>query len=235
MSGHSHWATIKRKKEANDQQRGREFSKVSREILLAVSLGGGVIDPDKNVRLRAAIEKAKEVNMPKDNIKRLLDKIKEKKEQVSEVAYEALLPHNVTAIIKTATDNPRRTQTDIKIILDKSGGKLVEKGAVMYGYDLLTLFKFKDQDEASMLNLIEALSAIDFSKEEDGYYIYLPLSQFSEAWQKAKQLGFNKAPELVYKPKALIEVTNDVAEKVYELAEKVLSIDEVQDIYLNIA
>ena len=235
MSGHSHWSTIKHKKQANDQQKGREFSKVSREIMLAVSLGGNIVDSEKNVRLRAAIEKAKEVNMPKENINRLLDRIKERKEQVSEVAYEALLFANITAIIKTATDNSRRTQTDLKIILDKFGGKLVEKGAVMHGYSLFTLFKIDSQNETEILELIEALSAIDFSKEEDGYYIYVPLSQFSEAWNKATQLGFNKAPELVYKPKALIEVDEKTAEKAYELAEKILSVDEVQDIYLNIA
>lgn len=235
MSGHSHWATIKHKKQANDQQKGREFSKISREIMLAVSLGGNVIDPDQNIRLRAAIEKAKEVNMPKENIKRLLDRIKDKAEQVSEVIYEALLFSNITAVIKTATDNPRRTQTELKIILDKNGGKLVERGAVLHGYDLLTLFKIEDQHESLVLQLIEALSAIDFSKQEDGYYIYVPFSQFSEAWAQAKELGFHKAPELIYKPRALLEVSEGIAKKAYQLAEKILTIDEVQDIYLNIA
>jgi YebC/PmpR family DNA-binding regulatory protein len=235
MSGHSHWATIKRKKEANDQKRGKEFSRVSREILLAVALGGNIVDPEKNVRLRAAIEKAKEVNMPKENIKNLLAKVKQKEEQVSEVIYEALFPHQVTAIIKTVTDNPRRTQTDIKIILDKSGGKLVEKGAVMYNYDLLTLFKVDNQNETEVLNLIEALAAVDFSKEGDSYNIYVPKSEFSEAWNKAKELGFDKAPELVYKPKALIQVDEAAAEKTFQITEKLLAIDEVQDIYLNIA
>lgn len=235
MSGHSHWATIKRKKEANDQQKGKEFSRVSREILLAVSLGGNVTDPDKNVRLRAAIEKAKEVNMPKDNIKRLLDRVKEKAQLVTEVIYEALFPHNVVAIIKTATDNPRRTQTDLKIVLDKSGGKLVEKGAVMHQFDLLTLFKIDNREEEEVLNLIEALSAIDFNKHENGYDVYVPMQQFSEAWNKARELGFDKAPELVYKPKALIEADDSTALKAAELVEKILSIDEVQDVYLNLA
>lgn len=234
MSGHSHWATIKRKKEANDQQKGREFSRVSREILLAVSLGGNVIDPDKNIRLRAAIDKAKEVNMPKDNIKRLLDRVKEKAEAVSEQVYEALLPHNVKAIIKTATDNPRRTQTDLKIVLDKNGGKLVEKGAVMYQFDLLTLFKIENRAEEEVLNLIEALNAVDFSKEDNGYYVYVPMEQFAEAWQKARELGFEKAPELVYKPKAPLTVDEATTTKVLSIAEKILAIEEVQDLYLNL-
>jgi len=235
MSGHSHWATIKRKKEANDQQKGREFSRVSREILLSVSLGGNVIDPDKNVRLRAAIEKAKEVNMPKDNIKRLLDRVKEKAQLVTEVVYEALFPHNVVAIIKTATDNPRRTQTDIKIILDKNSGKLVEKGAVMHQFDLLTLFQIDNREEEEVLNLIEALKAVDFNKREGGYDVYVPMQQFSEAWNKARELGFDKAPELVYKPKALLEADQTAIHKAAELVEKILAIDEVQDVYLNLA
>ncbi len=235
MSGHSHWATIKRKKEANDQQKGREFSKVSREILLAVSLGGNITDPDKNVRLRAAIEKAKEVNMPKDNIKRLLDRVKEKAQLVTEVVYEALFPSNVASIIKTATDNPRRTQTDIKIILDKNGGKLVEKGAVMHQFDLLTLFQIDNREEEEVLNLIEALNAVDFNKREGGYDVYVPMQQFNEAWNKARELGFDKAPELVYKPKVLLEADQTAIHKATELVEKLLAIDEVQDVYLNLA
>lgn len=234
MSGHSHWATIKRKKEANDQQKGREFSRVSREILLAVSLGGNIIDPEKNIRLRAAIEKAKEVNMPKDNIKRLLERVKEKAQLVTEVVYEALGPHEITFVIKTATDNPRRTQTDLKIILDKNGGKLVEKGAVMYNYDLLAVFIVESRGEDEVLNLIEAISAIDFVKEGNLYYIYVPMEQFNEAWEKARELGFNKAPELVYKPRALLECSQSVIDQAYSLAEKLSEVEEVQDVYTNV-
>ncbi|OGK64887.1 hypothetical protein A2313_00450 [Candidatus Roizmanbacteria bacterium RIFOXYB2_FULL_41_10] len=235
MSGHSHWSTIKRKKEANDQQKGREFSKVSREILLAVTLSGNVTDPNQNIRLRAALAKAREVNMPKDNIARLLDRIKDKAQHVTEVVYEAIGQHGVTYLIKTATDNSRRTQTDIKIILDKAGAKLVAKGAVMYNYDLLTMFTIENYPEEAILNLIEALGAVDFVKEDKTYYVYVLLDQFNEAWQKATELGFSKAPELVYKPKVTIEVDAQVAEAVYSLIEKLSSLEEIQEVYTNLA
>jgi len=234
MSGHSHWATIKRKKQANDQLRGKEFSRASAEIMLAISLGNNVTDPDKNIRLRAAIERAKEVNMPKDNIKRLIDRLEQRAEKVVEVAYEALGPGNSHFIITTATDNPRRTQTDLKIALDKNGGKLVEKGAVMHGFYFLTMFTIKGFSEDKVLNLIEALSAVDFSKEGDTYYVYTQREQFNEAWQKARELGFSKAPELVYKPKAVIKVSPPELLKIENLLSKIEDIEEVQAVYANV-
>ncbi len=235
MSGHSHWSTIKRKKEANDQQKGREFSKVSREILLAVALSGNVIDPDQNIRLRAALSKAREVNMPKDNITRLLDRIKDKAQHVTEVVYEAIGQHGTTYLIKTATDNSRRTQTDIKIILDKAGAKLVAKNAVMYNYDLLTMFTIENRPEEEVLKLIEALSAVDFAKEDKVFYVYVAMDQFSEAWQKAVELGFDKAPELVYKPKTTVIVSPESADQVMDLIDKLNALEEVQEVYTNLA
>lgn len=233
MSGHSHWATVRRKKELNDQQKGREFSRASREILLAISLGGNNTDPETNVRLRAAVEKAKEVNMPKENIRRLLQRAKEKREVVNEVVYEALLPRNVTALIKTVTDNPRRTQTDLKIILDKQGGKLVEKGAVMHGFDLLALFSLSSDQEDQVLKLIEALGAVDFKKQGSNYQIFVPREQFAQAWNRAKVLGYTKAPELVYRPKAPIQVEDATVTLTQQLVEKLDAVEEVQAVYLN--
>ena len=234
MSGHSHWATIKRKKESNDQERGRVFSKLTRDIILAISQGNGVTDPEKNVHLRAAIEKAKENNMPKDNITRLIERMKQRSEAVTEVVYEALGPDPVNFIIKTATDNPRRTQTDIRIILEKNGGKLVEKGGVMYNYDQLAMFTVDRAEEEPVLELIEKLGALDFEKEENVYYIYVPFTAFSEAWKTAKELGFARAPEVVYKAKLKATVTPDVEEKAYILASKIEEVEEVQAVYFNL-
>jgi len=234
MSGHSHWATIKRKKEANDQEKGRLFAKLTREIMLAISEGGGVTDPGKNVRLRAAVEKAKEGNMPKDNINRLLVRLKERAEAVTEVIYEALALDPVTLIIKTATDNPRRTQTDLRIILEKNGGKLVAKGGVMHNYDLRCLFTLEKVSEEEALKLMESLNAVDFEKVGESYYIYVPYTQFSEGWNRATELGFSLTPELVYKPKQVVEIGKEPEDRVHSLIEKLEEVDEVTAVYVNL-
>lgn len=234
MSGHSHWATIKRKKEATDQARGKLFSKLSREIMLAIAQGGGITDPDKNVRLRAAIAKAKEINMPKDNIERLLKRIEERTEVMTEMVYEALGPDPVTFIIKTATDNPRRTQTAIKVLLDKHGGKLVEKGAVMYNYDLLGMFTLTEVEESRLFSLLEAVGALDFENDDDTYYVYVAYDQIAKAWQQFKDQGFSKAPELVYKPKLTLEVSPEKANQALRMVELLEELDEVQEVYFNI-
>jgi transcriptional/translational regulatory protein YebC/TACO1 len=101
MSGHSHWSTIKHKKQANDKEKGKLFSKVSREIIMAINSGGGVTDPDNNIALRGALDKAKEVNMPKDNIERLIERVTTKAENLTEVIYEALGPYGISLLIKT--------------------------------------------------------------------------------------------------------------------------------------
>jgi YebC/PmpR family DNA-binding regulatory protein len=234
MSGHSHWATIKRKKEVNDQEKGRLFAKLTREIMLAISEGGGVTDPGKNVRLRAAVEKAKEGNMPKDNINRLLARLKERAEAVTEVIYEALSIDPINLIIKTATDNPRRTQTELRIILEKNGGKLVAKGGVMHNYDLRCLFTLEKVLEEEALKLMESLNAVDFEKVGETYYIYVPYTQFSEAWNRASELGFSLTPELVYKPKLVVEVSPEQEDRAHELIDKLEEVDDVTAVYVNL-
>lgn len=234
MSGHSHWSTIKHKKEAKDQQKGKAFGKVSAEIMLAISQGNNITDPEKNVRLRAAISKAKEVNMPKENITRLINRLEAKSQSLVEVVYEALGPEDITFLIKTATDNPRRTQTDIKIVLDKNNGKLVSKNAVMYNYDLLAMFVIEDQPEEVVLKLIEAIEALNFEREGNCYYVYVDYSRFAEAWAKAKEMGLDKAPELVYKAKQSIEVSGTLLDKAVSIANKLEEIEEVQTVFTNI-
>lgn len=233
MSGHSHWATIKRKKEAADQEKGKLFSKITREIMVAVSEGGGITDPENNIRLRGALEKAREVNMPKENIQRVLDRAREKKNALTEVIYEALGPSSVTFIIKTATDNPRRTHTELSIVLDKNGGKLVEKGAVAFMYDLCGLLTYQGDSEEA-LSLAESIGAVDLESEGKTYFLYVPYRDLSVAWSKARNRGVNKAPELIYKAKIYLDVDKETQSKALKLLEKLEAVEGVQEIYTNI-
>ena len=128
MSGHSKWSTIKRQKGANDAKRGALFTKVAREISVAARQGGG--DPDANYRLRLAIEKARSVNMPADNIKRTIEKATGggEAEQFEEIVYEGYGPGGVAVLVEAATDNRNRTAAEVRSIFTKTGGQLAGSG-----------------------------------------------------------------------------------------------------------
>jgi YebC/PmpR family DNA-binding regulatory protein len=163
MSGHSKWSTIKRQKGANDAKRGALFTKVAREISVAARLGGG--DPEANYRLRLAIEKARQVNMPADNIKRTIEKATGggDAEQFEEIVYEGYGPGGVAVLVEAQTDNRNRTAADVRAMFTKSGGQLAGSGAVAWQFEprgLITVARNGiDADEV-------ALAAIDAGAED---------------------------------------------------------------------
>jgi YebC/PmpR family DNA-binding regulatory protein len=136
MSGHSKWSQIKRQKGANDAKRGAVFTKVARDITLAARSGGGA-DPDGNYKLRLAIEKARAVNMPADNIKRAIDRAAGagEGEQIEEIVYEGYGPGGVAILVEAATDNRNRTAADVRAIFTKAGGQLAGSGAVAWQFE----------------------------------------------------------------------------------------------------
>jgi YebC/PmpR family DNA-binding regulatory protein len=163
MSGHSKWSTIKRQKGANDAKRGALFTKVAREISVAARQGGG--DPDANYRLRLAIEKARSVNMPADNIKRTIDKATGGGDQVEyeEIVYEGYGPGGVAVLVEAQTDNRNRTAAEVRSMFSKSGGQLAGSGAVAWQFEPRGLISVPrngvDADEV-------ALAAIDAGAED---------------------------------------------------------------------
>jgi YebC/PmpR family DNA-binding regulatory protein len=158
MSGHSKWSTIKRQKGANDAKRGALFTKVAREIMVAARAGGG--DAEANYRLRLAIDKARSVNMPMDNIKRAIERATGagEGEQFEEIAYEGYGPGGVAILVEAATDNRNRTASDVRSMFTKAGGQLAGSGAVAWQFEPRGLIAIpagkRDADEI-------ALSAID--------------------------------------------------------------------------
>jgi YebC/PmpR family DNA-binding regulatory protein len=163
MSGHSKWSTIKRQKGVTDAKRGALFTKVAREISVAARQGGG--DPDANYRLRLAVEKARSVNMPSDNIKRTIDKATGggDAEQYEEIVYEGYGPGGVAVLVEAQTDNRNRTAADVRAMFTKSGGQLAGSGAVAWQFEprgLITVARNGiDADEV-------ALTAIDAGAED---------------------------------------------------------------------
>jgi len=144
MSGHSKWSQIKHKKAKTDVQKGKVFSKISKEITCAAKIAGG--DPEMNPRLRLAIQKAKEANMPADNIKRAIQKGaggEDDENQLEDITFEAYGPYGVGFLIQTLTDNRVRTVSNLKSLLNKGDGAMATKGAVSYLFDKKGFFVFE--------------------------------------------------------------------------------------------
>ena len=167
MCGHSKWSTIKRAKGANDAKRGALFTKVAREIMVAARAGGG--DPDANYRLRLAMDKARSVNMPLDNIKRAIERATGagEGEQFEEIVYEGYGPGGVAILVEAATDNRNRTASDVRSMFTKAGGQLAGSGAVAWQFEprgLITVpATARDSDDVALAAIDAGASDVDTS------------------------------------------------------------------------
>lgn len=241
MSGHSKWANIKHKKAKSDEKRGREFTKVAKEIAIAVRMGGGP-DPDSNSRLKLAIQKAKSINMPNDNINRSIKKGSGELggEAMEEFFYEGYGPGGVAIMLKIATDNRNRTSADIRHLFSKHGGNMGENGCVSWMFNhvgLITVSKENvtmDPDEF-MLNIIEC-GADDVREDEENYEIITPMDQLMQVVEKVEKIVPIEEADLVMLPQNMMEITDKVmAEKVLKLIDILEDHDDVENVYSNIS
>ncbi|HCA41881.1 MAG TPA: YebC/PmpR family DNA-binding transcriptional regulator [Bacteroidetes bacterium] len=235
MSGHSKWATIKRKKAAIDNARGKVFTKVSKEITLAAKQGGG--DPEGNARLRLAISNAKAVNMPADNISRAIKKGTGELEGVTyeEITYEAYAPNGIAMIIECVTDNRNRTVADLRHIISKNGGNLGESGSVAWMFErkgILLTDKSKTEDE--LMEIVLDAGADDLKEVEDGFEISCALENFYAVKNHLESKGVNiSEASLQYVAKDLISVQGENSKAVIKCIESVEDNDDVQNVYSN--
>lgn len=238
MSGHSKWATIHRAKEVTDQKRGQAFTKITNAIIIAVKEGGGVADPNLNFKLRLALDKAREVNMPKDNVQRAIDRATGASGAgiIEEIIYEGFGPGGVAIMIETATDNRQRTVQEIKNILDRGGGSLGSPGAVSFMFKKMGYFVIGkgENTEDTILKMID-LGADDVEEADGEIEVYVETDKFELMKKKITDAALNliKA-ELTAKPTTLIPV-NDLktAAKILALVEKIDSHDDVMKVYAN--
>lgn len=236
MSGHSKWATIRRKKAVTDAKRGKIFTQIIKEITIASRLGGG--DPGGNPRLRFAIDKAKASNMPSDNIKRAVMKgTGELPGQAYEDAvYEAYGPAGVALLIEAVTDNKTRTVNDIRHILDRNHGKLAASGAVAYQFHRkgqITIQKNKIGED-DLMGLVLDAGADDMFTDEEHYTVMTPPDAF-ERVKKAvedKHIPIEHA-ELHMMPENTIRVEGKDAEALLKLIEGLEDHDDIQHVYGN--
>ncbi|MGE5175753.1 MAG: YebC/PmpR family DNA-binding transcriptional regulator [Hyphomicrobiales bacterium] len=238
MSGHSKWATIKRKKASIDAKRGKIFTKYIKEIIVAARAGGG--DPDANPRLRTAVLGAKSVNMPADNIERAIKKGTGELEGVNyeEVTYEGYGPGGIAILMDSLTDNRNRTTGEIRHILTKNGGRMAEAGAVQW------MFHAKGQiivpraavEEDTLLELVLDAGAEDVGMDDpEQYEITTPLAQFEAVKTALADKGITAtSAELAKVPQSVISLSERDAEQALKLMEALEDHDDVQRVSSNL-
>jgi len=239
MSGHSKWSTIKRKKGAADAKRGAIFTRISKEIALAAREGGG--DPDVNFGLRLAIDKAKAANMPKDNIERAIKRgTGEDKEGAAfeEVMYEGYAPHGVALMIETVTDNRNRAVADIRHALTRYGGSMGETGSVAWQFSRASFFAFSseglDEDEVFMYAVEGGADDVIF--DEETAEIVGPVEAFKTVGDQLRMAGIRvEDAGLRMVPTQELELGIDETLKVMKLIEGLEELDDVQNVYSNLA
>ncbi len=239
MSGHSKWANIKNKKEKTDAQRGKIFTKIGREIAIAVKEGGGP-DPVNNSKLRDVIAKAKAANMPNDNITRSIKKAAGESGSVNyeEMAYEGYGPGNVAVYVEIVTDNRNRISAEMKHIFSKAGGNLGASGSVAWMFDkkgqiIIERTALMDEDEV-MMQALDA-GAEDFVAQEDAFEVYTSSSDFSAVREALEKEGYNfiKA-EVAMIPQNTVNITDpEVVEKVTKFFDALEDNDDVQEVFHN--
>jgi YebC/PmpR family DNA-binding regulatory protein len=235
MSGHSKWANIKRKKEANDKVKGKLFAKLSRYITLAIVEGGGLTDPENNVRLRLTIEKAKESNMPKESIQRAIDKgSSSESAQMKEVRYEAFGPFGVAFLITAITDNPNRTVAAVKNTIERNGGKMGSLGSVGYLFNQCGMIVFDKNTitEDLIFEFADKIKAQDIETEEEEIIVYIP---FEHMGKVKEYLGEIKplSLEVISKPSVYMELSREEEKDSLNLIELIEDVDDVQAVFTN--
>ncbi len=240
MAGHSKWANIKHKKDRNDAAKSNVFAKMSRLITTAVQEGGGIGDPEKNVKLRLAVERARTFNMPKDNIARAIDKgMGNSSAQMHELVYEAFGSSGSAMIITAITDKSTRTVSDIKSILDKNGGKFASPGAVAHLFSQCGYIELDRQvfGEEQMYDVFDALEGIDIEELDDVYSMYIPFQNVGKVASVIGSVAGDsqvKVLDVVYRPHSPIEVSVDEYTKVEHLMRVLDDNDDVQNVYVNV-
>ncbi|MBS7306505.1 MAG: YebC/PmpR family DNA-binding transcriptional regulator [Eubacteriales bacterium] len=238
MSGHSKWANIKNKKEKTDSQRGKIFTKIGREIAIAVREGGG--DPANNSKLRDVIAKAKASNMPNENISRSIKKASGELGSVSyeEIVYEGYGPGGVAVMVEVVTDNRNRAAADVRHCFDKSGGSLGANGCVSYMFDrkgVIVIERTTEIDEDKLMEAALEAGAEDFITEDDAFEIRTEVADFSSVRESLESAGYSFiTAELSRIPQTMVEnLDEETAQKMMKLLERLEDNDDVQEVFHN--
>ena len=238
MAGHSKWANIQHRKGRQDEKRGRIWTRLIREIMVAARLGGA--DLDTNPRLRLAVEKAKAANMPADNIKRNIDKATGNLEGVNyeEIRYEGYGIGGVAIMVDTMTDNKVRTVAEVRHALSKHGGNMGTEGSVSFQFKHCGQLIFAPgSDEDKIMEVALDYGADDVITGDDGAIeVLTPPAAFEQVKNALSDAGLNaELAEVTFRPENTIEIEGDDAVKMQKILDVLEDLDDVQDIYHNAA
>lgn len=234
MAGHSHWANISRHKGVVDAKRGKLFSKLARYIIIAARNGGG--DPTMNLKLRYAIDKARAVSMPKDNIERAIKRGTGDVEGINfdEITYEGYGPAGVAVLVEVTTDNRNRTNGEVKKIFEKGGGEVGKPGCVAYMFDrkgLIVVEAAKHPDEDALMAVALEAGAEDLKREGDVFEVTCDPANFSAVLEAVKAAGIEPVEaEVKYLAKMQKDVDVETGKKVARLLEALDDHDDVQNV-----
>lgn len=235
MSGHSHWATIRRKKGAADAKKGQIFTRLAREIVIAAREGGG--DPDSNIRLAYAVDKARSQNMPKDNIERAIKRgTGELKEgnAIEEITYEGYAQHGVALLMSCVTDNRNRTVSEIRHILSRNGGAMSEAGSVAWQFKRISYFSFPSANlnQDKIFELAVDGGADDVIFDDGTVEIIGPVESFKSISDRLKtaKIHLDEA-ELRYTANNEVELSVDETLAVMKTIESLEELDDVQTVF----
>jgi len=235
MSGHSKWSTIKRKKGALDAKRGKIFSRIVKEIQIAVKESGP--SPENNPRLRLAIQNAKGANMPKDNVDRAINKASNEAGNLQEVNYEGYGPGGVAIFIECLTDNNTRTVANIRSIFNKRGGNLGTNGSLTFIFDRMGVFtvpKGNLDPESFELDIIDA-GVEDIELNDDVFIITCAVEDFGRVQKKLDEMSVKvENAQLQRIPKDTTKLDLESAQKVLRIIEEFEDVDDVQYVYHNL-
>ena len=234
MAGHSKWANIKHRKARQDASRGKVWTKVIREITVAAKDGP---DPNDNPRLRLALEKANSANMPKDTIKRAIEKGSGTGEtgSLEEIIFEGYGPGGVAILVETMTDNRNRTVSDVRHAFSKFGGNLGTDGSVAYLFKKLGIIHIdKGFSEEKLMELVIESGAIDFTQEDDFFEVTTEANDFNNIidFFKNNEVAYINA-QLTLRAKTLVNLDQEMSEKVLNIMEFMDDLDDVQEVHTN--
>ena len=232
MAGHNKWSKIKRDKGVNDAKRGAVFTKIGNQIAIAARSG---TDPDMNPALALAIEKARQANMPKDNIQRSIDRVADKNAaQLEEITYEAYGPGGIGIIIETATDNRNRTLPDVKTALVKNGGRIADAGSVLFQFERKGVIRVAASGEDALLAVLEA-GAEDASEDDGEIVVYSDQKDLAKVRRAIVEAGLTvEDAELQYIGTAPVTINDqETTDKVMKLLDALDDLDDVTNVHTN--
>ena len=236
MAGHSHWAGIKHKKDKADKQRSKIFSKLSREITVAAKLGDK--NPDMNARLRSAIETARSANMPKDNIKRAIDKSSMNSDSNFEsIRYEGFGPNKTAVIVEALTNNKNRTASKIRALFDKNGGGLGTQGSASHNFKQLGIIKIDKNtiSDDQIFELAIESGASECISKNDYHEIHTNMDEIYEVKKKLeKHISNFLSTEIEWIPINLISLKEESKISMFKFLETLDDEEDVQNIFTNV-